>query len=585
MRSRATAALLAVLAAVGVVTTASSASAAQPDLVLGSRSAIVAAAKYVVDQKVNYGPKMGFGHSTAGPGPTARTLTVDPDAKINWADGYMDCSALVRYAYSRAGVDLGTGGTASQIGRFEKLPAGAAPLPGDVVFYGTRSKTTGSREYLDPSTGKWWDVYHVAVVDGTGMKYEATTFNRAPAYSAVNESTILGYFRLKPEYGSLSGQGILGEDTVKRAYHLYGDFDGDGVDDILWFTGRTGAKTGTGYGWRLALGGQANDSFGPFRRVLNSAVTPATKHLVVGDFDGDGIDDILWFTGRTGSKTGTGYGWRLASGGQWDADGQPKLGNFRRVKNSALTPAKAELAFGDFDGDGADDVMRFAGAGGWKLARGAQDTSQGPKSLADFVTVKDSELTPSTADLLFGDFNADGADDVLWLTGVKGAGQGWQLALGAPASLDGAMTMEEFFRVKNNALTLATAQITVGDFNGNGADDVLWFTGEEGTATGDDNGWQIALGRRGKSVGEQVFFAFHRARNLALTPDSGSFEFGDFNGGGADDVLWFTGAKGWSTGTNNGWQLAAGIDRAKVGTTIFDAFTRVSTSARVPIES
>ncbi|WP_062523228.1 FG-GAP-like repeat-containing protein [Demequina silvatica] len=583
LRSRAAAALLVVLTAVGLSVSATPAEAAQPAVVSGSRAAIVAGAKYVVDRAIGYGPKMGFGHSTAGPGPTAKTITGDPDAKITWVDGYMDCSALVRYAYSRAGIDLGTGGTSSQIGRFEKLAAGVTPLPGDVVFYGVRSTTTGQKEYLDPSTGKWWDVYHVALIDGTGKKYEATTFNKKPAYSTINEDTILGYFRLKPEFGKLSGQGGLSQDPVASAHHVYGDFDGDGIDDVLWFTGRKGSDTGTGYGWQLARGGQENGAFGAFHRVLNSAVTPETAQVAVGDFDGDGIDDLLRFTGRVGSKTGTGGGWRLASGGQSDAVGEPELGDFRRVKNSALTPKNAHLMVGDFDGDGSDDVLRFTGSesSGWKLARGGQDSAAGARSFDSFRTVKASALTPANAELELGDFNADGADDVLWFTGAKGAGSGWQLALGAPAAPDGAMTMREFFRVKNNALTPSTAEIAVGDFNGNGTDDVLWFTGEEGTATGDDNGWQIALGRRDTTVGDKVFFAFNRAANLALTPASAHFAYGDFDGR-ADDVLWFTGA---AAGTGNGWQLVRGKAGAKVGTTVFQDFVRVAASGRIPLES
>ncbi|WP_172655863.1 NlpC/P60 family protein [Demequina maris] len=584
MRSRATAALLAVLAAVGVVTTASSASAAQPDLVLGSRSAIVAAAKYVVDRKVTYGPKMGFGHSTVGAGPTVKSVTANPAARINWSDGHMDCSALVRYAYSRAGIDLGTGGTASQVGQFEKLAAGVAPLAGDVVFYAVRSKTTGRKEYLDPETGKWWDVYHVAVVDGTGKKYEATTYGKPAAYSTINEATILGYFRLKPEYGVLSGQSWMGQDDVLEAHYVYGDFDGDGAHDVLWFTGRKGDDAGDGYGWQLARGGQSNASFGPFRRVLNSAVTPATSQLAVGDFDGDGADDVLRFTGRTGR------GWRLASGGRTDAPGTGIFAEFRRVKNSVLTPTTAELAYGDFDGDGADDVIQFTGkdssegGSGWQLARGGRTSSTGATGLGGFRRVKDSAVTPATAELTYGDFNADGADDVLWFTGVTGPASGWQLALGAAATDSGAVRMGEFFRVKNNALTPSTAAMAVGDFNGNGTADVVWFTGEEGASEGDDNGWQVALGRRGATTGDRVFRAFHRGRNVALTPTSAAFAYGDFDGDSADDVLWFTGAAATVAG-GNGWQLAPGVDGARVGEMMFGDFVRVGTSARVPIES
>ena len=118
-----------------------------------------------------------------------------------------------------------------------------------------------------------------------------------------------------------------------------GDFDGDGRDDLVTFTRGAAAdvyvalSTGSGFtgtGWKW------HDFFAVGDEI------PA-----VGDFDGDGKDDIATFTRgsaadvyvalSTGSSfTGTGWKWH----------------DFFAV-NDELPAA------GDFDGDGEDDIVTF----------------------------------------------------------------------------------------------------------------------------------------------------------------------------------------------------------------------------------
>src|SRR6202030_804202 len=68
-----------------------------------------------------------------------------------------------------------------------------------------------------------------------------------------------------------------------RGRPIVGDFNGDGADDIFWYTGGTGGE-------HLWLG----SGFG----LIQAAVTPAIHNSyipVVGDFNGDGTTDILWY--------------------------------------------------------------------------------------------------------------------------------------------------------------------------------------------------------------------------------------------------------------------------------------------------
>src|SRR3546814_1821714 len=67
-----------------------------------------------------------------------------------------------------------------------------------------------------------------------------------------------------------------------------GDFNGDGVSDILWRNTRTGANTIWKSGDRST------------EQAVVRVDEQAYKVAGVGDFDGDGVSDILWRKDKTG---------------------------------------------------------------------------------------------------------------------------------------------------------------------------------------------------------------------------------------------------------------------------------------------
>jgi hypothetical protein len=151
---------------------------------------------------------------------------------------------------------------------------------------------------------------------------------------------------------------------------LVGDFDADGVDDLL----DAGAAV-------LAYGGR-DRSFD--RRSVGA---PPAGTPLVGNFVGrpDSPDDVLW----AGPAGGVDVLWT----GRSD----------RSVRTSTLRPAIVRAAVvGDFDGDGLDDVLWLAGGG----APGALWTG-GPTG---FTKVR-FDLVPGRS--VVGDIDGDGADDLL----------------------------------------------------------------------------------------------------------------------------------------------------------------------------
>jgi hypothetical protein len=148
-------------------------------------------------------------------------------------------------------------------------------------------------------------------------------------------------------------------------------------------------------------GSAIRDPFNPpadaYDNIFN-AQDPTQGLLLVGDFDGDKIDDVFLATGAV---------WYYSSGGQAEW----------RYLNRASEPASA-LLLGDFDGDGRTDVLTvhgpnidvsWAGVSAWQTING----TAGPLS-----------------DLAVGDFDGDGRSDLLLATGQQwvfaSGGQNWQ---------------------------------------------------------------------------------------------------------------------------------------------------------------
>jgi hypothetical protein len=200
--------------------------------------------------------------------------------------------------------------------------------------------------------------------------------------------------------------------------------------------------------------------------------TDPTARLGVGDFDGDGREDLFLATGTAFHFSPGGVAeWRLLKGGRTD-----------RIES---------LLFGDFDGDGRTDV---AGKNGRNV-------------MVSWGGISDWEALNSTSapisDLATGDFDGDGRSDLFWADG-----QTWHLSSGGSGSFDPVNTSR--FRVKD---------LRFGDFDGldGGKTDVFGVVGEA---------WQVSLG--GVSAWQPL-----RAK---LTDDVSSLVVADFNGDGRDDI-------------------------------------------------
>jgi uncharacterized protein (TIGR03437 family) len=276
-----------------------------------------------------------------------------------------------------------------------------------------------------------------------------------------------------------------------------GDFNGDGKDDIVAFNRASGAVfvalsdgtkfTGNAQSWHAGF------SFG-------------TQSPLVGDFNGDGRDDIATFIQNAQAGSGSREVYVAPSEGN-------KFGSRIKWHDDFSASTQDGLAAADVNGDGKDDVLYFTGNKAYVAL--SDGTRFGSKEVW-----QDSCLCPAGNNPVVnavGDVNRDGKADLIAFNrstsnvfvylsdGNKfGAPIMWGSSFAGGADLP-----------------------TAGDFNGDGRADIIYFT--RGTAA--DVFTALSTGTSFKSPKEKWHDIFAAKEETPLV--------GDFNGDGADDIATF----------------------------------------------
>ena len=253
--------------------------------------------------------------------------------------------------------------------------------------------------------------------------------------------------------GSLVESTGLGANALDANWKVggVGDFNGDGRDDILWRH-----SSGIMGEWLGQTGSFTNNSGVAANAVDNSWVVAG-----IADYNGDGRDDILW---------------RHSSGeiGQWLAQANGSFANNGGAAANLVDPSWSVMASGDFNGDGKADIL-------WRHASGAYAEWQG--SATGKLNNIGGVMTGAIGSVVgSGDFNGDGRDDVLLRNASSGSLTSW---LG---QANGQFTA---FTPSPQLSDLNWKIAAIGDYNGDGRDDFIWkhssgLTGEWlGSASGD----------------------------------------------------------------------------------------------------
>ena len=248
-----------------------------------------------------------------------------------------------------------------------------------------------------------------------------------------------------------------------------GDLNGDGTDDLLLL-----------HSSGLLVGGLSNGD-GTFSQTVLTRKDPGWDLLGTGDFNGSGADDLLATdpegisdnVGMLGFWEG-GVEWNLSAG--YSGDWEP-------------------VTVGDFNGDGTDDMLwrTTVTDGEGTLCYGYCTWLMGLVSYDDEEEVVDWKRIGAIAQdewefLGAGDFNGNGTSDIAML-GSEGVVTIWEIRDGTVRTYTEAQ-IAEGKSAKTALGEVNTAEwgfAGIGDFNGDGTDDLAWCSLSTGTA----EYWQI----------------------------------------------------------------------------------------------
>ena len=275
------------------------------------------------------------------------------------------------------------------------------------------------------------------------------------------------------------------------------DFDGDGRDDIVAFTL-----------------GELNDVYVALSDGTRFVGTAVKWHdffglpgetVLTGDFNGDGRDDIVAFTHGdladvyVALSTGNGFG----PSQKW---------------HDWFAPGAEVAAVGDINGDGRDDIITFTQAGQESPVYVA--LSDGTRFVGTAVKWHDHFSIPGEYPAV-ADVNGDGLADIISFTqGTFGHNRVW-VALSDGTRFGPAQVWHDWFARPGE-------QPRVGDINGDGRADIVTFTCDQ------DADVYAAV-----STGTSFVGTADKWHDWFCLPGEFPY-VGDFNGDGRDDIVVFT---------------------------------------------
>jgi cysteine-rich repeat protein len=311
------------------------------------------------------------------------------------------------------------------------------------------------------------DVVVNTPVDGAICR-RATPFD----FDGDDRSDLLvqGGWRKDLELWSMDDQGVA-DITALSGLGRYatvvgnGDYDGDGVADILWRDSRSNQVS-----LFFMDGGSVRESV-----IVEDSLSSFLEIVGSGDYDGDGISDVLIYNPYRNQLS------------VWTMDGS---GGFESSELPADFRDGAEvIASGDFDGDGMADILwRHPDSGDvdiWGLT--------GDLSLGSF-----GEDDSRWAIIGAGDFDGDGRDDLLLR-------RSWSDLLAVRLSTRGVFDQIDYER---NTARADRQVVAMGDYDGDGRTDLVVYNGySDSVWVWYLNGYSVTRGQEIEGPGDYWDFA------------------------------------------------------------------------------
>jgi len=384
----------------------------------------------------------------------------------------------------------------------------------------------------DAASGNVAGYYVIIIQEDKSVRYYSTVYGRTSetVSAAPNEtiSVLVVAFDASGAYGepSAASEPVVFaalasfDPPAPSVYGEAGDFDSDGVSDVISQPGIRGylevTSMRTGDSTRLMKCKERSDGTSNCRAVKMNG----RNWMIVGsgDYDGDGVADILFRRHRDGvQRTGR------VSVFFMDGDRVRDIAHLSTEKcverangstRCRLVKTRAHrdwqiVGSGDYNGDGRSDV----------LLHSAFENKFDVWSMTDGATYE-SELLPddfgNAAEVIAsGDFDGDGMSDILWRDLENGEVDIWGLTADSTLGpLEGAGN--------------PWSAIGAGDFDGDERDDVLLR--ESGTD-------RLAVRLSTTGVRDVIVSALNVGARERQVPS-----IGDYDGDGLTDLIVYDGA-------------------------------------------
>jgi hypothetical protein len=389
-----------------------------------------------------------------------------------------------------------------------QLTVGTTP-GGTNIFSGTTTGTSQAVNFI-PCTGGTIYVELSAYVNGSFQPAGDTSY---PCKSAIGDFNGDGFQDLVWQNSTTRQVTVnyYGEATPVAhgwnylnsvgapGWHVVGtgDFDGNGMPDLVWQNDTTRQVTVNYYG---GAGGAVYQGWA----YLNAAGVPGWSVVGVADMNGDGVPDLIWQNDTTKVVTVNYYG---------GAGGAVYQG--WAYLNSVGNPGWSVVGVADFDGNGTPDLV-------WQNLSTRQVTvnyygGTGGATYQGWAYLNAAGF-PGWTVVGARDFNADGVPDLVWQNDTT-----HQVTVHFYGGHGGAV--DEGWNWVNSTGYAGWQVAGVADFDGNGEPDLVWLN---------DSTRQVTVNYY--EFGGAVYQSWSNLNNgVAGWHVVGT---GDFDGNGVPDLVW-----------------------------------------------